>query len=223
MAAHAALRAVRSDTDSRRLRVAKFIAVTGFAVALGIYSDVGRSLPGKASLIPSIAAPWIIVAYFAGSLVRRPFVSPAAGSLIVMTGLGSYVAFKCLAYGPDSVQQFVRYDSTRWAVLGIVVGMLFGGAGALLRLRPRMPAAVSIALLGGALVAEGVATTIGSPFYYAAPTGPVEMALGVLVCCLGAWKTRWVIVAATAPTVAAAGMVAPILVLSFVRPGSFSE
>jgi hypothetical protein len=102
------------------------------AVGLGIYADVGEYAPGVLNTVPLYAFPWVLLAVLWGVAARERAIAAVAGSAGIICGLVSWVVYKRIAYGQSSVAGFLRDELWHWLALALLVGSVFGFAGALL-------------------------------------------------------------------------------------------
>ncbi len=126
------------------------------AVALGVYADRGQLAPGPAGLAPSLALPWLALAFAAGRIAaQRTILGAFAGVAAIFAGLATYYAFKAAYYGLYSIGD-LRYTGHRWLTLAVLVGSTVGVTGAFSDRRGTWPGAVGWGALSGAAFAEAV-------------------------------------------------------------------
>jgi hypothetical protein len=136
----------------RRLSVA-----VALGTLLGILSLVGDSVSdeGPTIIVNGLAnatSPWVLVAFAAGVVQRRPGVGAIGGALaLVIAVVAYYVAFR-FVWGDRLAD--VRITAVVWLAAAALAGSVMGAAGgALSRPDPRLRA-VALAVMCGALLAE---------------------------------------------------------------------
>jgi hypothetical protein len=140
--------------DSRRATPGSWIPPIAGSVLLGVFADLGERAPDPWASVPQLGLPWLVLAVAWGHAARRSVASSLAGIVGIMATLGVWTAYKAMAYGGNSVDHFLRYDSHRWLLLGVVVGSAAGLAGGWLHASDwRLPTAWGLVVATG--FAEG--------------------------------------------------------------------
>ena len=62
------------------------------AGALGVAGQLGGALPGVPSRATALGAPWLVAAFAAGALLRRPWRAAAGGAVLLAAGTVAYYA-----------------------------------------------------------------------------------------------------------------------------------
>jgi hypothetical protein len=130
------------------------VPVAVIAVCLGAFSVVGDTITVLAAPANAVG-PWIVAAYAAGIIGRRPRPGALAGMAVLVVAVVTYYVGARLLWG-DAFVDPLRATAV-WGVVAVLIGAplgLAGGAWAGGDSRWRVP---SVALLSGLLLAEGVA------------------------------------------------------------------
>ena len=127
------------------------IAAAG--LALGVLTRLGQgSLPGSSNWLANSGAVWLASAFVVGSLMATARWAVAAGTGTLLGALlGYYVAVMALNGFAGTLSGYVF-----WTAIAVVGGPTFGLAGRWWRHGERPQRIVAIALLGAAMVADGV-------------------------------------------------------------------
>jgi Family of unknown function (DUF6518) len=122
-------------------------------IGLGVFSVVGDTVSILAAPANAIG-PWIVAAYVAGIVARRPGAGAVAGATALVLAVVTYYVGVRLVWG-DAFVDPVRATAV-WGVVAVLVGAplgLAGGAWSAGDPRWRVP---SVALLSGLLLAEAL-------------------------------------------------------------------
>ncbi len=157
-------------------------ALAALAVlAIGLLTGVGTQvlqghLPGAWSVIANSAAAWALAAFAVGALMpTRAWAAGGGAAALVIASVGYYRAVEVL----DHVQQG-WHSTTLWSMVSLVSGSVFGYAGWIARNRAdRRP--LSLALVAGALAAEGAHLVWFVGNRELRPAGIVEIALAAVI------------------------------------------
>ena len=169
---------------------------------LGAASHLGDELHHSWAAIANIGGPWVASAFWAGSGARSATRGMLRGAGALVVALVAYYATKRLLDPGPIALDLLRRDGPYWLILAAVAGPLFGLLGARWRSGKGWRRSVPVALLGGALVAEGlrvptlffpgVATTVTATLEILAgltaawALGPRDLRARTLVVTLGA-------------------------------------
>ena len=142
----------RADDSARRLLMVAGLVLAG--AAWGWFSQRG----GGHDLVrwfTALGAPWLLVAFAAGALVRDRRTALVAGSLTILAGVGAYyVSMLTLTEGAF---RYAAKVGLAWGFVGIFAGALLAWAGALWRsgrgAAAATAAAVPCAVLAGEVLA----------------------------------------------------------------------
>jgi hypothetical protein len=129
------------------------IAVIG--LGLGAFSHASSGLPGPWRWIGNFGALWVAVAFFAGRLaddIRRGSFAGAAS--LAVASVIHYVPHRVMLNGFSS--QAFRWPVGLWVVVGIAVGLLFGGLGAAHAQHMDFFSNLGVALLAAIFAAEAL-------------------------------------------------------------------
>ncbi|TYP90393.1 DUF6518 family protein [Blastococcus xanthinilyticus] len=132
----------------------------------------------------SVAA-WCVPAFAAGAMAVRLPVAVVAGIVTELLLVTSY-------YVTQSAQGVPHATSTAvgWLVAGVVAGVVFGVAGAWWRTGDARRGTLSVALLAGVLVSEGLVRAVRFPWQ--GSSGVIMAAAGVVIALLlgRSWRQR---------------------------------
>lgn len=184
----------RLAADPERRSGLGALVVLGVAVLVGLAWGAATSglqtvLPWPLSGLANAVGPWVVPAFAAGTLARRPSVAAVAGTLVCFGEVGGYYLLSLVRdFGVNPAMVIT------WVATGVVGGPVFGAAGWCWRhMRSLRWAGLGAALMGGVFLSEGA---IGYGVYLQY-TGDA-----VLFCTLGALLV--VTLGATAPAARAA-------------------
>ena len=124
------------------------------AGALGAVAQLGGGLPFVPGRATALGAPWLVAAFAAGALLRRPWRAAAGGAMLLAAGTIAYYLVRIGTTHGDPSRQFAEV-AVAWAAAALAVGALMGVLGALWRAGRAGPftAAVPAAALAGEAVA----------------------------------------------------------------------
>lgn len=130
------------------------IAVAVLAgTALGVFSHSSSSLPGGWRWVGNFGALWLLIAFLVGRFDGRTRTAALAGSVtLAIASVVHYVPFRMAREGV-SLHAW-RWPVALWALVGILVGALFGVLGAAHRQRLERSSLVAVALLVAAFAGE---------------------------------------------------------------------
>ncbi|MDO9378457.1 MAG: DUF6518 family protein [Nocardioidaceae bacterium] len=166
------------DRPRRRGPVVDVVALVGIGVVAGALTSLGQGhLPEQLSSLANAATPWTVVAYLCALLPRRLWASVAF----------AFLGFVLLLVGYE-IASTLRVDVgmssltwTFWLGVGLVVALPLGYAAWAVHARPRLGMLLSVGLLSGLAVGEGVmGLTV-----VAATTSPVYWSLSIAAGVLG--------------------------------------
>ena len=123
--------------------------VLSMAVALGVVGRASDHLSYEPRLLFALGAPWLVLAFVSGFLWRRPLHGAIAGAGAVALSVAVYYLVM-VAVEDRAGPHYGAAMIVLWGGLGVLVGAVFGAAGAAGG-RHRIFGA---ALLGGALLGE---------------------------------------------------------------------
>lgn len=137
----------------RSLALAAVIVAAG--AAWGWFGQVGDQV-FLLRWLTGLGAPWLLVAFAAGALVRDSRAALVAGAAVTVVGIGAYYASMVAIVGPDTLRYAARIGLA-WGFVGVLAGALFGWAGAVWRGghggAAAIAAAVPFAVLAGEVLA----------------------------------------------------------------------
>jgi hypothetical protein len=147
---------------------------------LGIASRAVDTAAWAPSWIGTVVTPWLALAWLVGALSARPWPD---GPMVGLAALTATVATYLLAAGTDA--------GALWLVLApvaLVGGPAYGWAGAAWRSRDAL-GRPGLALLGAALLVEGITLQLGDRVLLARIGFGVESLVGLAIIVL-AWMRR---------------------------------
>ncbi|MFY0406886.1 DUF6518 family protein [Solicola sp. PLA-1-18] len=177
------------DDDRTRPRgpVVTAVALLGLGLVAGMLTSYGQGhLPDQLHALANSSTSWTVVAYVGALLARRWWTAVAFAYLTFVLLLVGYEIASTLrvsiGMGPNTW--------AFWLGAGLVVAFPVGYAAWAVRARPAVGRLLSVALLAGLAVGEGVyGLTV-----VAATTSPVYWTISVVGGVLGlawfAWRTR---------------------------------
>jgi len=124
------------------------------AGVLGAAAQLGGALPGVPQRATALGAPWLVAAFAAGALLRRPWRAAAGGAVLLAAGTIAYYVVRVGATGGDPSRALAAIV-VAWAAAALAVGALMGVLGALWRSARAgwLTAAIPAAALAGEAVA----------------------------------------------------------------------
>ena len=150
-------------TTHPHLRAA--LIILGAALVLGwsarVAAHAGAHLPygdALASLgrhAAGLGAPWLAVAWFVGRLASSRARGAVGGAAALSLGTAAWYLLTVVAGGRAGAAYAVPV-ATRWVVVALAAGALFGLMGAAWRDGARLARAASVATLAGALAGEAL-------------------------------------------------------------------
>ena len=105
--------------------------------------------------LTALGAPWLLVAFAAGALVRDRRVAVVAGALTLVAGVGAY--YLSMLTVTDGALRYAARIGIAWGLVGVFAGPLFAWAGAVWRSGRGWPAAVAAAVPFAVLAGEVLA------------------------------------------------------------------
>ena len=140
-----------------RAPTAALLLAIPLGVALGVFSLVGDVLPveGALSVLNGLAnatGPWVLVAFVAGIVQRRPQRGAVAGSIALAVAVATYYVGFRIAWGDNLVD--VRLTTVVWFVAAWLAGSILGAAGGAWPGPGQRGRVVATAVVCGALLAE---------------------------------------------------------------------
>ena len=132
-------------------RTAAVAAVLLAAGLVGATAQLADAAPGVPSRATALGAPWLLAAFAAGALLRRPGVAALGGAVLLGGGTLSYYVTQ-LALTGHARALSTGAIALGWAASALAVGGAMGALGALWRGATRLPAlaaAVPPAVLAG--------------------------------------------------------------------------
>lgn len=140
-----------------------FLAMTLAGALLGpLDLLVQRTLPYPFANLANSGAVWALGAFALGMYVRRPaWKAAVAGVVLLLVAVESYY-LSAVIIQHDSTSTLWSTSTQVWLVLAVVVGALFGAAGASAHSSRRWIRAGAAALAGLAFLVEAVYTVRGS-------------------------------------------------------------
>jgi hypothetical protein len=176
---------------SRRVTAARAVlgAVCG-GVAIGLIGRASVQPAEVTAWVSRLGAPWLLTAFLVGAFVRDRRLGALSGGAALAIGTAVYYA----------VFHFIEHSiglgyavvvGTAWAMVGLLVGAVFGYAGAAWRVRDRWARIVAMAALGGALIGEAVLlmTRWDDPTAHAILLA--ELAVGALIPFVASRRREW--------------------------------
>ncbi|HSM38683.1 MAG TPA: DUF6518 family protein [Candidatus Limnocylindrales bacterium] len=150
-------------------------------IATGLLSHAVDTAAWAPPWIGQVLTPWLALAWLAGATTARP---GRAGPLLGLATLAAVTAAYLLASGPRSGEL--------WPVLAavtLVAGPAYGWAGAAWRERGRW-AGPGLALLGVALLVEGISLQLGERVAMERIGFAAEAAIGLVIIGAGIRRAR---------------------------------
>jgi hypothetical protein len=134
--------------------LASLLLAAGCGLALGVLTLVGQGiLPGDCNALVNSGAVWLVPAFFVGSAMRTDRAAAAAGAGTLLLALvGYYVAAALHLHAPPGSSSIIAL----WIGCAVIGGPIFGVAGHWWRTSRSWRPQISLALLGGVFVAEGI-------------------------------------------------------------------
>jgi hypothetical protein len=140
----------------RRMVLAAAVLIA--AGLVGIAAQLGEAAPGVPRHATALGAPWLIAAFAAGALLRRPLPGALGGAVLLSGGTLSYYVVQLALTGHVRALE-TGTIAAGWAAAAAVAGGVMGALGAVWREAARLPAlaaAVPAAtLIGEALLLAG--------------------------------------------------------------------
>jgi hypothetical protein len=133
--------------------VAIGIAVLAAGGLLGGGLQVAERVFGLPNEMTALGAPWLVTAFAAGTLIRRPVAAAVGGALMLGTGTVLYYAAIVYAYGRDA-GDYATVMTAMWGTLAGATGAGMAAAGSAWRTAEGVRAALLTALPAGALIGE---------------------------------------------------------------------
>ena len=153
-------------------------AAAGAGVALGLAGRLSDYASAAPRLVFVLGAPWVVLAFAIGmaSRGRREGTLEAAGALAL-----SVVVYYALMYGIEgrAGAGYAAAMTLMWGGLAVVVGALFGAAGAAFRHGADRARLLAVALLGGTLAGEATFFLVRGQAGSRAAVLVVQLAAGV--------------------------------------------
>jgi hypothetical protein len=139
-------------------RIAIVAALLAAATLVGIAAQLGDAAPGVPSRATALGAPWLVAAFAAGALLRRPLPAALGGAVLLAGGTIAYYATQLALTGHVRALS-IGAIALGWAAAGLAAGAAMGALGATWRAAARLPAlaaaAPAAALVGEALLLAG--------------------------------------------------------------------
>ena len=127
-----------------------FALVAG-AVTVGVVAQLAGAAPGVPHLATALGAPWLVAAFAAGGLLRRPMTGALGGAMLLAGGTLVYYLVR-VALAPRLGIADKAAIAVGWAVAAALAGAVMGLLGALWRRSPHPPPLLAAALAGEALL-----------------------------------------------------------------------
>jgi len=120
------------------------------AGVLGAVAQLGGALPLVPGRATALGAPWLVAAFAAGALLRRPWRAGAGGAILLAAGTIAYYVVRVGTTGGEPSRRLAEI-AVAWAAAALAVGTLMGVLGAWWRAGRAGPltAAVPAAALAG--------------------------------------------------------------------------
>jgi Family of unknown function (DUF6518) len=125
------------------------------AGAFGAASAAAEPLLGLPDSVSALGAPWLVCAFAAGTLLRRPWAAAVAGALLLSGGTAAYYGAQVYGYGPGSLD-YATSMAVGWGAVAAVAGSAMAAAGSLWRDASGVRAALLAAVPAAALAGEAV-------------------------------------------------------------------
>ena len=145
-------------------------------VALGVSGRASDYLGPELRLIFALGAPWFLVAFGVGVVLRRPVSGAACGALALAVSVAVYYGVM-LAVERRGGHGYAASMTLLWGSAAALCGVAFGALGAAAAGREGPLRGVALALLGGTLAGEAVLFVL---------LGGVDAGRWVLLCELAA-------------------------------------
>jgi hypothetical protein len=201
------------------MRSVGWLALLG--IGLGTFSVVGDTVPFLAAPANAVG-PWIVVAFAAGVVARRPRPGAVAGAIVLVLAVVTYYVGARIVWG-DAFADPLRATAV-WGVVAVLVGAplgLAGGAWAGGEARWRVP---SVALLSGLLLAEAITRFVEVEGWTGIDFGRTALQVwaydtiaALLAPLVLLERGRWAAAYAASAVVAILGAVALALTMSLIR------
>lgn len=163
----------------------QLLALAGFAAVAGIVWGIfcgWADLHGSevVSLTANSAGPWLLLAFLVGTRARSVPEGVLAGVIALTSGIAAY--YVAHEFGGQAANRESMLATRAWAPVAIAAGATFGAAGRSSLSKTQALRLIAVALIGGALVAEGVLILEESAAGSSRQTFAVtEMAVGLLM------------------------------------------
>ncbi len=172
--------------DLARLRLKRW-SKRSFAVAvclaLGIGGLVGVAtffgqgvMPGQWNTLVNSGAIWLVPPFFVGTRVGPRSLAAVLGATVLLATVAGYYAAAGLAGAPMST-----WMTAFWFGVALVAGPLYGLAGLWWHDERRVLRVISVVLLGGIFVAEGLYLMAVLHYFW---SGGVMLAVGLIATAL---------------------------------------
>jgi hypothetical protein len=125
------------------------------AAHAGAYLPYGDTVASLGRHAAGLGAPWLAVAWLVGTLASTRTRGAAGGAAALGLGTAAWYFLTVLAGGRAGAAYAVPV-ATRWVVVALAAGALFGFIGAVWRDGGRLARAASVATLAGALAGEAL-------------------------------------------------------------------
>lgn len=161
----------------------------GVCVALGIGGLVGvatflgqRVMPGQWNTLVNSGAIWLVAPFFVGARVGPRSLAAVVGAAALLATVAGYHVAAGLADAPIST-----WMTAFWSGIALVAGPIYGLAGLWWHDERRVLRVISVALLGGVFVAEGLYLTAVLHYFW---SGGVMLVAGLIATVLMARRDR---------------------------------
>ncbi len=168
-------RSIASDARAYALGpVALLLAACISGGLIGLAARASDYGPRVAHWVGALGAPWLVVAFVNGALARNRRDAALAGAAAIVAGVVAYY-ISMWRIEQRTVVDYAAWMIVGWSLAGVVIGAPFGVAGRMAwRGRGRI-AAVGLAILAGALLAEAVYVLIVWQNAYAQAVAALEL------------------------------------------------
>ena len=95
------------------------------AGALGVAGQLGGALPGVPSRATALGAPWLVAAFAAGALLRRPLRAAAGGAVLLAAATVAYYAVRVGVHEGGGTRELAGI-AIAWAAAALAAGALMG-------------------------------------------------------------------------------------------------
>lgn len=137
-----------------RARTAVPFALVAGAVTVGVVGQLAGAAPGVPHLATALGAPWLVAAFAAGGLLRRPVTGALGGAVLLAGGTLVYYLVR-VALAPRLGIVDNAAIAVGWALAAAVAGAGMGVLGALWR-RSARPSPLLAAVPAAALAGEAL-------------------------------------------------------------------